>query len=167
MQAYDLVRTASGTGEGNGPMISLHDGFMSLPNWVGYFPQADRVGLDIHPYLCFDGQSSDGYAARVTQPCTSWGAKQNTSMSAFGMTSAGEFSNAINDCGLFVNGVNLGTRYEGNYTGGPWPVIGSCEPWTDWTTWNDTMKADIQQYALASMSALQVCVQCLRIELCG
>ena len=65
-------------------------------------------------------------------------------------------SNAVNDCGLWVNGVNLGTRYEGDYPGGPWPVIGSCEPWTDYTTWNATMKQEIQQFALASMDALQV-----------
>ena len=81
-------------------------------------------------------------------------------MGAFGLTTAGEFSNAINDCGLFVNGVNLGTRYEGNYTGGPWPRIGSCEQWTDYTTWSADMKQDIKQFALASMDALQVSSFC-------
>lgn len=155
MQAYDFVRTASGVGEGNGPFISFHEGFMGLNNWAGYFPQSDRTSLDIHPYVCFSGQSADGYDVRATQPCSSWAANQNTSMSAFGLTTAGEFSNAINDCGLWVNGVNLGTRYEGDYPGGPWPVIGSCEPWTDYQSWNDSMKADIQQFALASMDALQ------------
>lgn len=77
-------------------------------------------------------------------------------MGSFGLTTAGEFSNAINDCGLFVNGVNLGTRFEGNYTGGPWPTIGSCPPWTDYSTWTPAMKQDIKQFALASMDALQV-----------
>ena len=78
-------------------------------------------------------------------------------MSSFGFTTAGEFSNAINDCGLFVNGVNLGTRFEGNYSvGGPWPRIGSCEPWTDYATWTPSMKNDIKQFALSSMDALQV-----------
>ena len=156
MQAYDIVRTASGVGEGQGPFISFHDGFMGLSGWAGYFDQSDRTSLDLHPYLCFNGQSADGYDARATEPCTSWGPNQNKSMSAYGLSTAGEFSNAINDCGLWVNGVNLGTRYEGNYTGGPWPVIGSCEPWTDYQSWNASMKADIQQFALSSMDALQV-----------
>ncbi len=156
MQAYDIVRTASGTGEGNGPFISFHEGFMGLSNWFGYFTNSDRTSLDLHPYLCFNAQSADPYSARDTEPCTTWGANQNASMSAFGLSTAGEFSNAINDCGLYVNGVGLGTRYEGNYTGGPWPVIGSCEQWTDYQSWDASLKQDIQQFALASMDALQV-----------
>ena len=114
----------------------------------------------MHPYFAFDGQSnvddSQLGGQWPHQACSADRKSLDSSRSTFGMTITGELSNAINDCGLFVNGVNLGTRYEGNYTGGPWPMVGSCEPWTDWTTWNDTMKADIQQYALASMSALQV-----------
>jgi aryl-phospho-beta-D-glucosidase BglC (GH1 family) len=52
----------------------------------------------------------------------------NDSMTAFGLTSAGEFSNAINDCGTFLNGVGLGARYDGYlHKRGPWPVVGSCE----------------------------------------
>ena len=156
LQAYNNVRTASGVGEGKGPFISFHEGFEGLSNWVGYFTNSDRTSLDIHPYVCFDGQSADGYDQRATQPCTSWASAQNASMGAFGLTTAGEFSNAINDCGLFVNGVGLGTRYEGTYTGGPWPYIGSCTPWTDYTTWSADMKQDIMQFALASMDALQV-----------
>jgi len=77
-------------------------------------------------------------------------------MGAFGLTGAGEFSNAVTDCGLWVNGVGLGTRYEGTYTPGTWPVVGNCSTWTDWQKWNSTMKASIQQFALASMDALQV-----------
>lgn len=81
----------------------------------------------------------------------------NESMTAFGLTSAGEFSNAINDCGLYVNGIGDGARYDGTYkTGGPWPVVGDCAPWMDYTTWDQTLKASTLQFALASMDALQV-----------
>lgn len=54
----------------------------------------------------------------------------NTSMSSgLGFTAAGEWSNAINDCGLFVNGVGLGTRYEGTYAGsnGQGLGAGACD----------------------------------------
>ncbi|KAI0797622.1 glycoside hydrolase superfamily [Abortiporus biennis] len=156
LQAYNLVRAASGVGENNGPMISLHEGFAGLSNWVGMFTNADRVGLDIHPYICFGTQSSDAYSTRLDIPCTTWASNQNNSMKNFGVTVAGEWSNAINDCGLFVNGVGLGTRYEGTYaSGGPYPSLGSCDPWTDYTTWSTSMKGDIKNFALASMSALQ------------
>ncbi|KAI0341763.1 glycoside hydrolase [Trametopsis cervina] len=154
LQAYNIVRKASGVGAG--PFISFHEGFRGLNNWVGYFVNSDRTSLDIHPYICFGGQSSAGYDTRANTPCSSWGAAQNASMAAFGLTTAGEFSNAINDCGLYVNGVTDGTRYEGTYaTDGPWPRQGSCTPWTDYTTWTPAMKQDIMNFALASMDALQ------------
>jgi glucan 1,3-beta-glucosidase len=96
-------------------------------------------------------------SANVNQPCTTWGAVMNDSMTAFGLTSAGEFSNAINDCGTFLNGVGLGARYDGTYTGGgTWPVVGNCDSWVEYTTWSQDLKTSIQQFALASMDALQV-----------
>lgn len=155
MQAYDYVRTASGIGEGNGPFITYHDGFLGLPQWAGYLPNADRIALDDHPYICFDGQSDAPMSSYAQTPCSDWSSMMNTSMGAFGLTVAGEFSNAVTDCGLWVNGVGLGTRYEGTYTPGSWPVVGNCSTWTDWQNWDSTMKAGIQQFALASMDALQ------------
>ena len=58
---------------------------------------------------------------------------------------------------LWVNGVDLGSRFEGTYAANPSPRIGSCDPWVDWESWNDTMKQDIMTFAMASMDALQVC----------
>ncbi|TFY74858.1 hypothetical protein EWM64_g9153 [Hericium alpestre] len=154
LQAYNLVREASGTGAGNGPFISYHDGFLGLDKWVGFLGNPDRIALDYHPYLCFYTQSKDTMAQQVKAPCN-WGATVNGSLAAFGLTAAGEFSNAVTDCGLYVNGVGLGTRYEGTYTPGDWPRIGSCTPWTDWQNWDQAMKDDIKQFALSSMDALQ------------
>ncbi|KAI0273720.1 glycoside hydrolase superfamily [Gloeopeniophorella convolvens] len=156
LQAYNLVREASGIGAGNGPMISYHDGFVGLNGWAGFLPGADRISLDYHPYLCFGSQTSSPMSANINRPCTTWGGSMNDSMSAFGLTAAGEFSNAITDCGTFVNGVGLGTRYEGTYqNGGPWPNIGSCQPWIDWQSWDADMKSSIEKFALSSMDALQ------------
>ena len=155
LEAYSIVRRASGIGEGNGPMISYHDGFMGLADWAGFLPGADRIAMDLHPYLCFGAQSANPVSSFVNTPCSAWGATMNTSMSAFGLSAAGEFSLAINDCGLYVNGVNLGTRYEGTYTG-DWPRIGSCDGTLDWQNWDANTKASYEQLALASMDALQV-----------
>ncbi|KAF9239593.1 exo-beta-1,3-glucanase [Melanogaster broomeanus] len=146
-QAYEYVRLASGIGEGNGPYVSFHDGFLGLPQWAGFLPNADRTALDFHPYLCFETQSDAPMSSYAQTPCNSWGATMNTSMGAFGLSGAGEFSNAVTDCGLWVNGVGQGTR--------SWPVVGSCTPWTDWQNWDATMKTGIMNFALASMDALQ------------
>lgn len=155
MEAYSITRNAGGTGQGNGPYVSFHDAFFPRSSWANFIPNADRTTLDSHPYLCFNGQSSAPMSSYATTPCTAWGGLVNTSMSAFGLTNAGEFSNAVTDCGLFLNGVNLGTRYEGTYPG-VWPVVGSCTPWTDWQNYDSATKQAIRQFALASMDALQV-----------
>ncbi|KAH0830445.1 exo-beta-1,3-glucanase [Lanmaoa asiatica] len=154
LQAYQNVRTASGIGEGNGPYVSFHDGFFPFSEWAGFLPNADRIAIDDHPYICFGGQSDAPMSSYAQTPCNTWASNFNTSMAAFGLSAAGEFSNAVTDCGLWVNGVGLGTRYEGNYTGS-WPVIGSCTPWTDWQNWNTAMKTGILNFAMASMDALQ------------
>jgi glucan 1,3-beta-glucosidase len=156
LEAYNIVRTAGGVGQGNGPFISLHDGFGRRSDWINVFPNADRLALDTHPYLCFGGQSNAAMSTYAQTPCKAWGGSVNASMGAFGLTGAGEFSNAVTDCGLWVNGVNLGVRYEGTYQG-TWPRVGSCTQWTDWQNYDAGTKNDIKNFALASMDALQVC----------
>ncbi|EJD05789.1 glycoside hydrolase family 5 protein [Fomitiporia mediterranea MF3/22] len=154
LQSYDIVRKAGGTGTGNGPMISYHDGFLGTTNWAGFLPGADRIALDLHPYLAFGGQSADPVSSFVQTPCKAWGPNFNTSMSEFGLTAAGEYSNAITDCGLFVNGVNLGTRYEGTYPGSS-TAVGSCDQVINWQSWSADLKEQYKEYAMASMDALQ------------
>lgn len=63
--------------------------------------------------MCFGTQPTTPIADNVNGACSAWGAQMNTSMDAFGMTAAGEFSLAVTDCGKYLNGVGLGTRYEG------------------------------------------------------
>jgi len=75
-----------------------------------------------------------------------------TSQSSFGLTAAGEWSFAINDCGEYVNGVGIGTRYEGTFDGNP--VIGSCDTWNDYTTWDASTIAALKSLGEASMDAL-------------
>ena len=69
----------------------------------------------------------------------------NQSSEQFGVSIAGEFSNAINDCGLWVNGVGSGAHSYG----------GECSYWMDHTQWNQTIKDGLKEFALASMDALQ------------
>lgn len=53
-----MIRSITGYGEGNGPYISIHDGFSGLSSWAGFLPGSDRIVLDTHPYFAFDGSSS-------------------------------------------------------------------------------------------------------------
>jgi hypothetical protein len=138
--------------------VSFHDGFLGPDQWKGYFPNADRASLDMHPYLCFSGQSADPITARATQPCGAWGSLFNNTMSNFGFIVAGEFSNAVTDCGTYVNGVGQGTRYEGTYTlDGSHPNLGNCDTdWLDYENWDSATKKAYLTFAKSSMDALQV-----------
>ena len=59
------------------------------------------------------------------------------------MTIAGEFSNAINDCGLFVNGITTDHSYGGD-----------CSFWQDASQWNQTIKDGLRNFALSSTGKL-------------
>jgi len=155
LQAYQIVRGVSGIGEGNGPFVIYHDGFNGLNNWVGFLPNGDRVGMDTHPYFAFGGQSTAAISSFGPAACTTWGPMMNDSWTNIGVTAAGEFSLATNDCGLFVNGVGLGTRYEGTFAGGPDTAVGSCDQWDDWTSYSADTKAQLKTFAASSMDALQ------------
>lgn len=113
------------------------------------------MSLDSHPYIAFGGQSGDDIDSFANVPCSNWGGLVNGTMANFGLANAGEWSNAVSDCGLFLNGVNLGTRYEGNFTE-PTTAIGSCEALLDYQSWDDHMKEGLKQFSLSSMDAFQV-----------
>lgn len=155
MESYNIIRRAGGVGEGNGPYISLHDGFYSRDMWSNTFPNADRLSLDTHPYMCFGTQSAAPMTSYGTRPCELWAGQVNRSMSAFGLTNAGEWSLAVTDCGLFLNGVGQGERYEGDYQFAATPRMGDCTEWTDYTQYTQATKDAMRQFALASMDALQ------------
>lgn len=69
--------------------------------------------------------------------------RHDRSRANFGITVAGEFSNAINDCGLWVVGVGVPANY------GP-----DCGYWMDASQWSDANKQGLMNFALASMDAL-------------
>ncbi|KAH9940545.1 glycoside hydrolase [Epithele typhae] len=158
LEAYKMVRNITGIGEGKGPYISYHDGFINPSSWVGFLEGADRIVMDTHPYFAFTGKANrdpvNVTATGSTDPsqmggvwpktaCDSFSPLLDKGRKGFGVTVAGEFSNGFNDCGLFVVGVNSSTHY------GP-----DCDYWQDPANWSDATKAGILNFALASMDAL-------------
>jgi len=118
---------------------------------------ADRITLDSHPYRAFGTPRRESMAEQTRAPCLEWARGVNESTNTFGFSNAGEFSNAVTDCTLFLNGVGEGIRYEGTHsTTDPSTRVGSCEPWRNYRNWDAAMKQSVMDYALASMDALQV-----------
>ncbi|PCH35792.1 glycoside hydrolase family 5 protein [Wolfiporia cocos MD-104 SS10] len=158
LRAHDMIRNITGIGEGHGPYIAIHDGFEGVASWAGFLQGSDRIALDTHPYFAFDNQpntepanvtatgsnNSSVYGGQWPKmACQSWGASMNVSRVDFGVTIAGEFSSAINDCGLWVRAVNVSADYGGD-----------CEYWMDYTMWSDETKAGLKEFVMASMDAL-------------
>lgn len=69
--------------------------------------------------------------------------RQSGSQTAFGINIAGEFSNGFNDCGFWLRG-----------TEAPNTLNPDCTYWNNYGSWNDTVKAGLKNFALASMDAL-------------
>ncbi|KAK4703423.1 glucan 1,3-beta-glucosidase, partial [Phenoliferia sp. Uapishka_3] len=174
MEAYDTVRQVSGLGEGRGPVnkqlpsqrytadrsyaqiISIHDSFSGPASWATFLRGADRLALDQHLYFAFRDPNTLSLPQSAFMPCDKWAWKTNMTLGTFGLTTTGEFSVAVNDCGRFLNGVNLGVRFEGTYPNTRKPAfagVGSCKKWDDYRDWNDEMKEDLKNIAYAHMDA--------------
>ncbi|KAJ7105074.1 exo-beta-1,3-glucanase [Mycena crocata] len=140
--AYEAIRTSTGVGAGRGPYMAIHEGFQGPAIWEGFLAGADRVALDQHPYLAFTYDYVSTLDQMAVKPC-SWAIATNQSSKAFGVTLGGEFSTAINDCGLWLNGI-------GSTPGAP-----NCAVMDDWASYNATLIAGLKQVTLATMDALQ------------
>ncbi|PVF95081.1 glycoside hydrolase [Serendipita vermifera] len=153
-EAYRVIRRASGLGDGNGPMISLHDDFLGMSRFYGFLDGADRLALDSHQYLIFGGVSGAPVGTFAARACSEWSAMFGDPMNVFGLTASGEWSYAINDCGLYINRVGSGSRYDGTFAGHP--RVGDCaaDGWLDYRTWDASIKDGLRNLALASMDAL-------------
>ena len=156
-EAYEVVRNVTGTGIGNGPYITIHDGFLPLNDWNGFLEGADRVAWDTHPYLCFGPQNNDPWDVQIMKPCQQYAPLTDQARAVMGVTMGGETSLAINDCGLFLNGVGDGARYDGSYSGpngGNFPRMGSCQQWDDYESYSDETRTGLRRFALTAMDSL-------------
>jgi aryl-phospho-beta-D-glucosidase BglC (GH1 family) len=102
----------------DGPWLTYSDGFQEIDRWgltlnKTSFPKS---ALDIHDYVAF---SSDVYKLDQSKianiPCEGWKTKYQRSKDHFAMTVTGEFSAAVNDCGVYLNGMKLGSRLNGDF----------------------------------------------------
>jgi hypothetical protein len=67
-QAYSMIRSITGYGAGNGPIIAMHEGFLGIAAWSGFLSGADRLALDQHPYLAFQAtQNNNSWAQNVSR----------------------------------------------------------------------------------------------------
>lgn len=151
-----MIRNITGTGEGKGPFISIHDSLLDLAHWKNLLPGHDRLALDTHKFFAFENMDRSPLSDQIDKPCRSWAAETNNSWTDFGVSVAGEFSLAINDCGLWVNGIGAGTRWEGTLVSSGAVGSGDCTEWNKWDNWGQQTKDQFKAFALRSFDALGV-----------
>lgn len=155
LEAYQIMRNITGYGADKGPFMIIHDGFIGLDTWNGFLTGADRLGLESHYYFAF---SPDNFGTSlrqmVTRPCQWWAGSFNTSTRDFGLTIGGEWSLAINDCGLWLNSVTEGAYFDGTHSGSS-QYYGSCGQYTDVSQFSDDFKQQLQDFTLANMDTFQ------------
>ncbi|KIY43012.1 hypothetical protein FISHEDRAFT_78927 [Fistulina hepatica ATCC 64428] len=119
VKTQDVACNITGYGAGNGFCWGIHDGF---------------AGTD----------PVDAGGAWPETACDAWADLFNTSRSAFGVTVAGEYSCATNNCGLFLNGVGGISSYGGD-----------CSFWEDASQWNAStcVFPGLQEFSHAQMDA--------------
>ncbi|TXT13576.1 hypothetical protein VHUM_00943 [Vanrija humicola] len=142
--AYQTLRNMTGYGEGNGPILAVHDGFLGPKEWPAFLNGADRLAMDQHPYLAFNEAYTDSMTANAQSVCA-WGGGTNDTQTEWGIVLGGEWSIAWNDCGKWLNGVASPPTYGAN----------ACVRYDEWMNYNETFKADLMNMAMATMDSLQ------------
>ncbi|RLV93124.1 Glucan 13-beta-glucosidase [Spathaspora sp. JA1] len=144
---YNNLRDTS-----NSPVV-IHDAFMPSGYWNDFMTVEsgqDNVVVDHHYYQVFSaGELSRDINAHISVAC-GWGtaAKQE-----YHWNIAGEWSGALTDCAPWLNGVNRGARWEGQYDNSPY--MGSCQPYLDISQWPSDYNTNVRKYIEAQLDAFE------------
>lgn len=133
--------------------VVIHDAFMQ-PNYWDDIMTVDQgywgVVVDHHHYQVFSpGELLRNIDEHVQVAC-GWGrsAKGESKWNV-----CGEFSAALTDCALWLNGVGRGARWSGDYDNSP--NYGLCLMYINPTEWSQDHRANIRRYIEAQLDAFE------------
>ncbi|OTA99742.1 glycoside hydrolase family 5 protein [Hypoxylon sp. CI-4A] len=158
----DMVRQFMSSGalnlQNSNIAVAFHDAFLGVTSWDGWGEpsSASSLLLDTHHYEVFDsGQLQMSIDGHVGSAC-SFGTQMASTNK---WTISGEFSGALSDCAKWLNGRNVGARYDGtfNYEGKTSSYIGSCAGKSPGTVaeLSETDRSDITRFIHAQMVAYE------------
>lgn len=120
----DYYTNTYNTINGNGQVATIfHDAFQGPAYWNSFLGGLPNILIDTHHYEVFDtgSLSLSQPSGHVSSACA-FGASMATDTK---WTISGEWTGAMTDCALWLNGRGVGARYDGSYSGTT--AIGSCE----------------------------------------
>ncbi|KAL1925529.1 uncharacterized protein VTP21DRAFT_412 [Calcarisporiella thermophila] len=158
---FALERLRAINPDARGPLLVYHDGFMGRKWWEGKVALAgnDPAIMDLHNYLIFNK-----YLLKLSRneklffPCADWRKDLIEAKQKNIMTIVGEWSVAINDCGPFLNGVGIGTRWEGTYDNSSAHCPNkpcTCTGSEDWELWTPEYRKYLRTFAEKQMDAFE------------
>ncbi|KAJ6619730.1 glycoside hydrolase family 5 protein [Mycena sp. CBHHK59/15] len=124
---YAAVRSAAGSGI----KIMIGDGFLGVDSWSNFLtaPGAQGVIMDYHEYQIFGvPELSRSFDDHISFACNSMADLTNFAKNNI-WTVVGEWSTAVTDCTLWLNGRGVGARWDGTYFNQN-AALGSCAGWT-------------------------------------
>lgn len=144
---YDNLRSVSVNN------VIIHDAFMPFNYFDKKFTSDQGywdVVVDHHHYQVFSsGELSRSIDQHIETACN-WGWSAKTELH---WNVAGEFSAALTDCALWLNGVGRGARWLGDYDGSSYH--GLCDAYTSSDNWTDDYKKNVRRYLEAQLDAFE------------
>lgn len=142
--AYGNMRSVSSN------TFIIHDAFEAFGYWNDFGNNYDAVVVDHHHYQVFSaGELARDIDEHVSVAC-SWGSDVKVENK---WNVAGEWSAALTDCALWLNGVGRGARWSGDYDG--LPSYGLCEPYLSPSLWTLDYRVSVRKYIEAQLDAFE------------
>ncbi|KAJ6609397.1 glycoside hydrolase family 5 protein [Mycena sp. CBHHK59/15] len=132
--SFGNIRYPYGTSQQSNTVELIHDAFQPLTYWNGVltYPNHEGVAMDTHIYTIFSvAENQMSQSQHISTVC----GKQSSLSS---LTSA-------TDCAKYLNGRNVGSRYDGSYSGST--RVGSCTGLTGAaSTFSSSYKTFLRQF---------------------
>ena len=148
---YGQVRAASDT-----PVV-LHDGFKAPSSWNGFLTPSDggdfNVAMDHHEYQVFSDDTVSLAPWQRRQLVCNNGASYS---GADKWTFVGEWTAAMTDCALWLNGRGVGARFDGTFDSSP---SSECSWYSDIASWPESYRKDTRGYIEAQLDAFEARTQ--------
>ncbi|KAK2460353.1 hypothetical protein APHAL10511_007742 [Amanita phalloides] len=141
---YNVVREAAGSGI----KVMIGDAFLGVQNWTGFLtePSAQGVLMDYHQYQVFNNQELNFTWDQHIQFSCQWIPTLSSYQQNNLWTVTGEWSTAVTDCAQWLNGRNVGARWDGSISQGA-EYFGSCTNMTgSYQTFSPEYKTFLRQY---------------------
>lgn len=137
--------------------ITFHEAFLGTPAWNSFGAGMTNLLEDTHHYECFDPTQLVLSGQEHVQSVCNF-ARNNMTNAAHKVIS-GEWTGAMTDCAKWLNGLQIGARYDGTYNkdGAGSYYIGSCDGLSEGTVagLDPTYRTNIAKFIEAQMDAYE------------